>query len=289
MMACVLGVRNISSLEVTKNITLLSNEKKNGAVVNLKLENQEDKPLVIMLSWLMAKRKHIFKYADFYISKGFDVMNISVTPWQLLWPLKGTQLMAVDILKFLDSNKSYGPIIIHGFSVGGYVWSEALVQLAAEQNRYQHILDRIVGQVWDSAADITELPTGFPFAVFPRNKVLQSALKQYILYHLKTFDKVATCHHVRASQMFHTNIVTAPALFFLSKTDPIGSVSSNLRARESWESMGIQTFWKCWDNSPHVGHFHRHPEEYKAELSRFIENIGVFSASRELSQAKAKL
>jgi hypothetical protein len=92
MMACVLGVRNISSLEVTKNITLLSNEKKNGAVVNLKLENQEDKPLVIMLSWLMAKRKHIFKYADFYISKGFDVMNISVTPWQLLWPLKGTQV-----------------------------------------------------------------------------------------------------------------------------------------------------------------------------------------------------
>lgn len=146
--------------------------------------------------------------------------------------------------------------MVHGFSVGGYVWAEALVQIEAERHRYQHIFDRIAGQVWDSLADITEISEGFPFAVFPKNKVLQGALKQYILYviffltgliilliyryHLKTFDKVATCHYVRASQMFHTNIVRAPALFFLSKTDPIGSERSNLRARENWESMGIQ-------------------------------------------------
>lgn len=40
--------------------------------------------------------------------------------------------------------------------------------------------------------------------------------------------------------MFHTNLVKAPALFFLSKTDPIGAEKSNLRARESWENMGIK-------------------------------------------------
>lgn len=40
--------------------------------------------------------------------------------------------------------------------------------------------------------------------------------------------------------MFHTNLIKAPALFILSKTDPIGAVSSNLRAKESWENMGIE-------------------------------------------------
>lgn len=59
-------------------------------------------------------------------------------------------------------------------------------------------------------------------------------------YHLKTFDKVATRHYIRASQMFHTSVVKAPAQIFLSKTDPIGTVSSNGRLREAWENMGVQ-------------------------------------------------
>lgn len=283
--------RGISSLEITKNITLLSKDKKTGGVVDLKLQAEDDnKPLVVMLSWLMAKRKHVYKYADFYIYKGFDVMNVAITPWQLLWPVKGSQIVAADILQFLDKNKLFAPILLHGFSVGGYLWSEVLVQLAAERNRYSHILDRIHGQIWDSLADVTEIPEGFPVAVFPRNNVLRSALKQYITYHMKTFDKEATCHYIRGSQMFHTNIVKAPALFLVSKTDPIGTEKSNLRARDNWEQMGIQTYWKCWDKSPHVGHFRHYPEEYKDELEKFLENVGLVKQNwREAVAMKAKL
>lgn len=56
-----------------------------------------------------------------------------------------------------------------------------MVQMAAEQEKYQHVIDRIAGQVWDSAADVTEISIGMPFAVFPTNTVMQNALKQYIL------------------------------------------------------------------------------------------------------------
>lgn len=91
-MSCAVSIRSISSMEITKNISLLSDQKKNAKIVHLKLEPQVDKPLVVMLSWLMAKRKHINKYADFYIKRGFDVINVSITPWQLLWPLKGSQV-----------------------------------------------------------------------------------------------------------------------------------------------------------------------------------------------------
>lgn len=90
-------------------------------------------------------------------------------------------MVASDVLKFLDKNTAYNPLLIHAFSVGGYVWGEVLVQIAAAQHRYQHIIDRTTGQVYDSAADITELPTGLPFAVFPKNPVLQSTLRQYIM------------------------------------------------------------------------------------------------------------
>lgn len=79
-------------------------------------------------------------------------------------------------------NKSYAPLVVHGFSVGGYIWGEVLVKIAQEQERYKSIIERTAGQVWDSAADITEIPIGFPVAVFPKNPVLQKTLRQYILY-----------------------------------------------------------------------------------------------------------
>lgn len=91
------------------------------------------------------------------------------------------QIVAGDILKFLDVNKSYAPLILHGFSIGGYLWGEVLAIMAQDQERYKDIIDRIVGQIWDSAADITEIPIGFPKAVFPKNPVLEKALRQYIL------------------------------------------------------------------------------------------------------------
>lgn len=105
--------------------------------------------------------------------------------------------------------------------------------------------------------------------------------------------------------MFHTNLIKAPALLILSKTDPIGAESSNLRAKESWENMGIevipffyciivlvlnfccclQVFWKCFENSPHVGHMQKYPQEYMNTVSNFLEHIGVASNVQKI-QAK---
>lgn len=59
---------------------------------------------------------------------------------------------------------------------------------------------------------------------------------------MKTFHKVATCHYIRSSQMFHTTMVKVPALFFLSKSDPVGSYDSNMRVRESYESMNMKVY-----------------------------------------------
>ncbi|XP_074038383.1 transmembrane protein 53-like lethal (2) k09913 isoform X2 [Leptinotarsa decemlineata] len=282
-------MRNLSSLEITKNISLLSDDKKTSKVINLKMDVPQEKPLVVMLSWLMAKKKHVHKYADIYLKHGFDVLNISLSPWQLLWPVKGSQVVAKDLLKFLDLNTTYSPLILHGFSVGAYLWGEVMVNIAADRDRYDHIVDRIAGQIWDSAADITEISVGLPVSVFPKNTVLQNALKQYVIYHMKAFDKVATVHYIRSSQMFHTNLVRAPAQIFISKTDPIGTEESNMRVRESWENMGIQISWKCFDKSPHVGHFRIHPKEYTAVLNSFLASLNIPQKTSRIERQEEKI
>lgn len=88
----IMPVRNISCLEVSKSMSLLSNEKKNATVTDLKLDQPQENPLVVMLEWMMANKKHTYKYADIWIQKGFDVLTVNVNPWQFLWPTKGTQV-----------------------------------------------------------------------------------------------------------------------------------------------------------------------------------------------------
>ena len=57
---------------------------------------------------------------------------------------------------------------------------EALDLMQSDKEKYNNITDRIVGQVWDSIADVIEIPIGFPRAVFPKNMMLQSMLRKYI-------------------------------------------------------------------------------------------------------------
>lgn len=138
-------------------------------------------PLVLMMAWLMAKQKHLKKYAEIYTELGFDVMVVQITPWQLLWPTKGTQVVASETLKFLDNNKSYAPIVLHGFSVGAYQFGELMLQMSRDMERYSHILNRIICQIWDSAADIAEIPVGVPKSIFPKNPRMEAALRNYTL------------------------------------------------------------------------------------------------------------
>lgn len=274
--------RDLTIQEISRSLQLYSKDRKpiEKDPKTLRVGNISDKPTVLVFSWLNAKQKHLAKYAKLYTEQGYDVVVAQLTPWQLLWPMKGSQLVAADIVKFLKNNEFKHGLIFHGFSVGGYLWGECLVHIARDLQNYQVVLDRVKAQIWDSAADITEIPEGVPRALFPRNPTLQNALRKYMIYHMKAFHEPATSHYIRSSQMFHTNLLRCPALFLVSKTDPVGTELANGRVRDSWESSGVKCTFKCWDRSPHVGHFLKHPQEY-------VEH--VFSHLRQLDGQKQPL
>ncbi|XP_015605484.1 transmembrane protein 53 [Cephus cinctus] len=273
--AHVAACRFISAHHITKNIELISQDNQvkinNNVVQNL--NSPQDRPLLVLLCWMMSKRKHMMKYASFYMEQGFDVVMVSISPWQLIWPVKGSRLVALDLLKFLEQNKGYEQILLHGFSVGGYMWGEVLDFIHMDRKKYDNVIDRIVGHIWDSAVDVAELQIGVGRAVFPNNVMLQTALQKYLDYHMKTFYKQATQYYIRSSQLYHTNLVRSPALFLVSKTDPVGTVESNMRVRNSWDSLGVETYVKIFEGSSHVGHFQKHPKEYIAELYKFLDRL----------------
>ncbi|XP_037944779.1 uncharacterized protein LOC119679819 isoform X2 [Teleopsis dalmanni] len=280
--------RYVSTKEITKNMTLYTNGQFKSEVDQNTLEFKKPtgNPLVLMMAWLMAKQKHLKKYAQIYTDMGFDVMVVHITPWQLLWPVKGTQIVAAETLKFLENNKTYSPIVLHGFSVGAYQFGEIMLQMSRDMERYSQVLNRIVCQIWDSAADITEIPVGLPKSIFPKNPRMQSALRNYTLYHMKTFHNQATIHYMRSSQMFHSTILKKPALFFVSDNDPIGPPSSNSAVRENWERADIKVTFKRWERSQHAAHLIKHREEYLEYLFKHLEACGVLESIGLKSRAK---
>lgn len=96
------------------------------------------------------------------------------------WLKRIFQLVAAEVVKFLSNNISTQSIIVHGFSVGGYLWGECMVHMSRDIDRYRQVINQINGQVWDSLVELTEIPVGVPKSVFPKNETLQRALSNYL-------------------------------------------------------------------------------------------------------------
>lgn len=276
----VVGVnRNAHTQNIFQNMTYISNDKVKlkADPKTMKLNQNIDKPLCIIMNWMMAKPNHVQKYAKLYLDHGFDVVSVTCTPWQLMWPAKGSQVLAKSLLRFMEAN-TQNPLVVHGFSVGAYVWAELLVHAVKNKQQYQPVLDRIASQVWDSGADIHEIPVGFPSAVFPKNKVLQEIFRTYIKTHMKVFHNVATKHYMKATAVFHETPCRAPGLFLVSKTDLVGAEKRSRSVHDSWVRSGMKCNFKCWDKSPHVLHYIYHPEEYKQVLYSHLEQCGLLQS-----------
>lgn len=192
------------------------------------------------------------------------------------------QKVAGDLVEFLLVNDDCPKILLHGFSIGGYLWSECLIVMDQDRVKYRNVFNRIVGQIWDSAADIIDIRKHGPKAIFPNNLRLENLMRNYMNYHFETFYELATKHYFRASQAAFDNFIQAPALFYVSKNDLIGDEPSNRRVSNSWIANGTNVTWKCFDNSPHVGHFFKHREEYLRILTDFLIRVGLKENSETL-------
>lgn len=86
--------RMLSSHHVSKNIEFLTQDNciisSKNITQNVNVTN--NRPLLVILTWLLSKRQHVMKFVNLYMEQGFDVAMVSLTPWQLMWPAKGSRV-----------------------------------------------------------------------------------------------------------------------------------------------------------------------------------------------------
>jgi len=258
----------VKPVNITKNLELWS-----GPASGRETPPQR---LVVILAWMMARKKHLAKYGEFYFKQGFDVLYVQMRPIDLVWPEKGSQVIAGDFVNFLHDRPNYDKVMVHAFSVGAYQYGECLVKMKQDLDKYGDVIKRIRGQIIDSGADFNAIPKGFPAAVTD-NKVLQKLMEISIRLHQKVYYNTVTKHYLMSESTFYNNPVRTPAIFFFSKTDPVSTQDSNIKVIQSWEKLGMKVNAKCWESSPHCMHMPHHTDEYLEGLSDFMNSLGLLA------------
>lgn len=263
------AVRRLQTQTISKNLQLNVNDQESD-----NKDAKSKKPLAIILSWMLAKESHLEKYRSLYLTRGFDVLTVNIAPKDLLFPVSGSQVIATNVLDYLRNNNGYENVLVHAFSVGGYLMGEMFAKVRDNVDKYNNILSRIQGVILDSAVDFEGIPTGFPRAV-TKNPLTLRVLEWYVATHLALMYNVSTKHYLRSSKNFHNTPLRCPALFFTSEADKIGTPQQNLLVRENWEVRGVECSFKCFKDSKHVSHMYKHPEEYVSAVDCFLKKVNL--------------
>nr|XP_057931533.1 transmembrane protein 53-A [Doryrhamphus excisus]XP_057931534.1 transmembrane protein 53-A [Doryrhamphus excisus]XP_057931535.1 transmembrane protein 53-A [Doryrhamphus excisus] len=264
--------RSFSCHHLSKNVTFYVNEQAPATPAGSTQACDKHKPLTLMLPWLGARPQAVAKYCEIYLRTGFDVLVVESEVQEFLWPRWSLE-HGKQLLELLLSDRFVSrPLLVHAFSIGGYTFSQLLVLVSEDPQKYQALTGRIKGQVYDSlvAGSVETMASGVAKIAFPR---WETPVKQVSLVYFNIFKRQTTNYYTRSIDVFWNSPVTAPALFFYCENDPL----SNPRALEDvidfWRKRSIDLTVKKWEHSKHAGHLKTHPQEYLATLHSFIQSL----------------
>ena len=189
---------------------------------------------------------------------------------QLLFPQK-TQKMAEKVLDTVATEQSDRPLMVHGFSVGGYVFGEFLVKMLQNPEKYANIPPRLQGLIFDSVVDMNGIPVGVSKAA-TQNRAYQKIIESALSLHLKT---PSAKHYDLSSATFKENAFEIPSLLMYSHKDPVVEPDKIEAIASSWRERGINAYTKFWNDAQHVSLFLKHPDEYTDSVKQFIRQCGL--------------
>lgn len=162
--------------------------------------------MVVLFTWLGAKQKYAHKYAQCWTRRGYDVLHVTTTVRDLLFPRNGSEVTASRVVDFLD--KRDNSVIVHGLSVGGYLTQRVL--LAARDSTV-----RISHQIFDSMTNCVGMEAGVQNAVHPRFRSLAKA-------GVRLYSMCADLSSIREAENCALNCpYPSPATFIHSMADKV--------------------------------------------------------------------
>lgn len=238
----------------------------------------EQRPLVVMAGWMGAKESQLKPYLKFYHEKNFDALYFAVGPKHVLSPDSAMEHMEFVLSSVADNKGEIGDpskIVFHHFSMGGYLYGQALIAMQNNPEKFNKVKNKICAQIFDSPPDFNSIATGLSASIginsVPIKKAVAMAANAYLA---ATADNVGVKHRA-ASAAFHGNSTPAPALWYYSKADPVSLYTDCETVCGKWRAAGIEVEECVWDHTPHIQHGRLDPDRYFGTLERFLTKNNI--------------
>lgn len=226
-------------------------------------------PVVVILSWMGAQKKHLSKYKTFYESKGYEVHCVLNDLKTAMFP-PASRAQAQRIADFIAGQPADRPVLIHAFSIGTGIYGLLLDSLRHEKEQLDQFRKKVVGVVFDSG----------PAPIFP-NDVAKGLNTVFPVVSKAIWEPIVTAFFsvTRARKWYGQSEdalrkfqFPAPQLYFFSGDD---QVIPNIQTAveefiEKNKQHGVEVYKKFWEKSVHASHLKIHPEEYLHNLSNFV-------------------
>jgi len=230
----------------------------------------EGRSVCIIFCWLNAELKGVKNYAKFYTDNGFDVVAVRFNVLDVLLPRRLEEVIKHELIPLLLLVK-YEKTVVHGFSVGGYVWSRLIKNMELDlTGKVAEFFKTIRCTIWDSVVDLNYCKKGIGFTIFPNSKVLRHVLVILVDLYMKVFYNSCTKYLEEGNYYAYCKPMPVPSLLIYSDTDFISPEELNIRLRRSWESFGVPCRSKSFIGTKHVLHMKAYPLEYLSELKKFL-------------------
>ncbi|EGD82057.1 hypothetical protein PTSG_02739 [Salpingoeca rosetta] len=229
---------------------------------------EADRPVVLMIGWLLSKRNHIQKYADWYADRGIHTVSMLPRPKHCL-DMKQASAAASSLLHLVTSPPFRGhPLLIHGFSVGGFLYGRYLME-ATQHSEYEDIAACTRGQILDSVVDLEGIPYGVSAATF-KNPLVRR-LSQAFLEGLMAMSPGRMGVYRASSSIFKANPMRTPTHVMYSHVDPVTDSERIESVMRAWQQQGIPVTASVFDESAHVQHMKQYYDKYYADLETFVK------------------
>lgn len=250
------------------------------------------KILVLLITWLGAKERHILKYAALYTKQGLDVLVVKSKAKDGLWP-RNSYALADQICNVLENQmEGYEHIVSHTMSIGSFNWTVFRMHLKQRKNaeclscKFRgQILDSVVAGVGKGGV-FDDPPVGGQRQVHALDRMvhgmvvakkLNPLMQRLTEWGCKAYFALTKDSTVKlfedALRFFREEPLQVPTMFLTSRDDPMCDSSVLEKLVNVWKGKQVPVSIKVWDSSPHAQHYVCHKDEYETLHRELMKEI----------------
>ncbi|XP_052135122.1 uncharacterized protein LOC127753739 isoform X1 [Oryza glaberrima] len=251
--------------------------------------------VVVMFAWLSSQERQVRAYVELYAALGWACLVCHSEFLTLFFPDKAAMLadrVLAELVKELKVRPV--PVVFASFSGGPKGCTYKVLQLIERRcegqlslEEYQLVRDCLCGQMYDSSPVDFVSDLGTRFLLHP--SVLKMSQPPRILSWMTRgiasgldtlFIGKFEAQRAEYWDTLYSSVHVGPILIFCSEDDELAPCSIVQKFGRRLLELGGDVNLVKWQNSPHVGHYKHHPEEYRAAVTELLTKASMLYMSR---------